>query len=80
MSDELGHYGVKGMRWGVRRYQNYDGSLTAAGEDEIFRRGYAEAAQEVHDVHAGRGEAGAQTPHHAGGQNARSAGGHRVAD
>ena len=26
------HYGILGMRWGVRRYQNYDGSLTPAGE------------------------------------------------
>ena len=25
------HSGVKGMKWGVRRYQNYDGSLTSAG-------------------------------------------------
>ena len=30
--DELMHYGVKGMRWGVRRYQNKDGSLTSAGK------------------------------------------------
>lgn len=30
---ELFHYGVLGMRWGVRRYQNIDGSLTEAGKD-----------------------------------------------
>jgi hypothetical protein len=29
---ELCHYGVKGMKWGVRRYQNSDGSLTPAGK------------------------------------------------
>ena len=30
--DELQHWGIKGMRWGVRRYQNKDGSLTPAGK------------------------------------------------
>lgn len=28
---KLQHWGVKGMKWGVRRYQNYDGSYTKAG-------------------------------------------------
>lgn len=30
--DELQHHGVKGMKWGVRRYQNKDGSITPAGK------------------------------------------------
>lgn len=32
MNEELYHHGVKGMKWGVRRYQNADGSYTNAGK------------------------------------------------
>ena len=28
----IAHFGILGMHWGVRRYQNADGSLTAAGK------------------------------------------------
>lgn len=34
-SDELTHWGIKGMRWGVRRYQRKDGTLTPAGEKRL---------------------------------------------
>ena len=37
MHNELYHWGIKGMKWGVRRYQNEDGTLTLAG-----RRRYGE--------------------------------------
>lgn len=31
-SDAIMHHGIKGQKWGVRRYQNENGSLTAAGK------------------------------------------------
>lgn len=37
MNNELYHYGIKGMKWGIRRYQNSDGSLTAAGKRRYER-------------------------------------------
>ena len=35
--NELYHHGVKGMKWGVRRYQNKDGSLTPAGKKRAIK-------------------------------------------
>lgn len=40
--DYLEHHGILGMKWGVRRYQNEDGSLTAEGERRYRETGYGE--------------------------------------
>ena len=34
-NNELVHHGILGMKWGVRRYQNKDGSLTPAGKRRV---------------------------------------------
>lgn len=34
---ELYHYGIKGQKWGIRRFQNPDGTLTAAGRKRYSR-------------------------------------------
>lgn len=44
MDNEFYHHGIKGMRWGVRRYQNKDGSLTNVGRKRRKSKG-----EEVHE-------------------------------
>ena len=40
--DELYHHGIPGQKWGRRRYQNPDGSLTALGRSRLIKDAYRE--------------------------------------
>ena len=46
-SDELTHYGVKGMKWGVRRYRNKDGSYTSAGRKRYSKLSISDVDEQV---------------------------------
>lgn len=53
--NELYHYGILGMKWGVRRYQNADGTLTAAGKKRYTSEKIQKAAIEVHSQLTAKG-------------------------
>lgn len=41
--DELIHFGILGMHWGIRRYQNKDGSLTELGKKRLGYSDYSDS-------------------------------------
>lgn len=53
----LSHHGIKGMKWGIRRFQNKDGSLTPAGKkrqarlnDKADRENWSDDARTAADI------------------------------
>ena len=66
--NDLRHHGIKGQKWGVRRFQNKDGSLTPAGAKRYSADDYKSALDKVNkadktlkDVKKMRNEAEAKT-------------------
>lgn len=47
MAYEIYHHGIKGQKWGVRRYQNKDGSLTPAGKKRASNKDIREYKKQV---------------------------------
>ncbi len=50
-NNELMHHGILGMKWGVRRYQNKDGSLTPAGKRRV-QTGEVDKSSETSSSHS----------------------------
>lgn len=49
MVNYIKHYGIKGMKWGVRRYQNKDGSLTPEGRKRYSETNFSKLLNQKYD-------------------------------
>ena len=48
--DILYHHGIKGQKWGIRRYQNKDGTLTAEGKKRYSIEGYLKFSRVLKNI------------------------------
>lgn len=48
-TNSLQHYGIKGQKWGLRRFQNQDGTLTAEGKTRYGGSKVGDALKDLHD-------------------------------
>lgn len=51
---DLAHHGIKGQKWGVRRFQNEDGTWTATGRKRYSSEELRTAAKQVQEYNAGK--------------------------
>ena len=49
-ANELYHYGIKGMKWGIHRYQNPDGSFTPVGKKRLEKADYKWAKKKTDKI------------------------------
>ena len=54
-TNSLQHYGIKGQKWGLRRFQNQDGTLTADGKARYGVNKAGEALMDLHDKSVKKG-------------------------
>jgi len=45
--DELAHYGTRGQKWGVRKWQNYDGTFNEAGKERYFGKKSSDSSEKM---------------------------------
>ena len=54
-TNSLQHYGIKGQKWGLRRFQNQDGTLTAEGKTRYVGSNVGAALKDLHDKSVKKG-------------------------